>query len=439
MRRRARIAWLLLLPLAGGCSAAFDVERARELLAGPPRADTPVLSEAGAAVLPAPGGLRATSGQLRSVPLVWDALLAPGTAGYVIERALSPAGPFERIAVVTEPFDTSFLDEGVDLVRKAPEAVGQSGLGDGATYHYRVRGYDASGRVSSAAAAVAAATTAAPPAPPEGLRAVSQLPRKVALAWRASEDPLVGSYVVYRSPSATGRFHPVAKLPGRHRSTFVDRELADLRVFYYRVASVNAAGGEGPPSDAVRGVTKADPLPPTALRVAAQQLGVNVIAWEPNVERDVARYRLLRERADDGGRREAVAEAPGDATRAEDRTAQPGERVVYFLEAVDADGLASAPSPGLEVASRGYEAEARTEGGAVVLTWSAPDVDALRGVRIEREGLMGRSSLGLEASGRFVDRDVRPGGRYRYVLVGERADGSELAPSPTLEVAVPGP
>jgi fibronectin type 3 domain-containing protein len=433
---RAAAAVLLVAALAlGACSTALDVERARELLAGPPREDIPVLTEAGANVLPAPEGVRATSGQLRTVPLVWDALVA-GASGYVIERALGPAAPFERIAVVTDPFDTSFVDEGVDLVRKAPQASGTTGLGDGATYHYRLRAYDSARRISASASAVVAATTAAPPAPPEGLRAVSQLPRKVALAWSASDDPLVVAYNVYRSPSATGAFHSVAKREGRHRVTYVDRDLADLRVFYYRVASLNAAGGEGPPSEPVRGVTKADPLPPVALRVEAQRLGRNVLAWDPNVERDVARYRVLRRRNEGAG--EVVAEVPAGATRVEDAAVGPDEVVSYVLEAVDADGLASAPSPPLLVISAGYVAQAVADGGAVTLTWRDRADEGFPSVRVEREGLVGRTVLGRESGGRFVDRDVKPGGRYGYVLFYERADGSEAAPSPRIEVAVPG-
>jgi hypothetical protein len=59
-----------------GCAAAFDVERAREWFRSDDAPEPPVLSEAPPARLGAVEGLRTVSGELRSVPLRWDPVLA---------------------------------------------------------------------------------------------------------------------------------------------------------------------------------------------------------------------------------------------------------------------------------------------------------------------------------------------------------------------------
>jgi fibronectin type 3 domain-containing protein len=263
--------------------------------------------------------------------------------GYVIERALDAGGPFERIAVVTETYDSSYVDRGFDLARKSPLTGSDPGLGDGARYFYRLRAYDSSEHLSATASEVVTASTAARPSPPAEVRAYSQLPRRIGLAWRASDDPHVQSYVVERSPSAKGPFDVVGHVPGRHRTTFVDRNLGDLRVFYYRVAAVSAAGAEGPASEPVRALTKAEPLPPAGLRISRAGGGID-LAWEPNAERDVARYRIQRKL--DGESFEDLGSAA--VPHFHDGSPPAGTSLSYRVIAVDADNLESAPSAAVE-------------------------------------------------------------------------------------------
>ena len=124
----------------------------------------------------------------------------------------------------------------------------------------------------------------------------------------------------------------------------------DLRVLYYRLRSVNRFGGESEMTEPVRAVTKAEPLPPIGLAVAESHVGRLRLNWEPNVESDIAHYLVLRmTRGTDAWNAEhSVAEVAASATEWVDRKIGCGERVRYRLRAVDADGLASAPSLPLE-------------------------------------------------------------------------------------------
>ncbi len=340
MRGSAALATVALL-LAGCAGSSFDLGGAGRALRGHPPPPSPLLVESPAAELPGPTGIRATRGELREIAVAWDPVLAGQVSGYVVERSLTENGGFLRVAVLGDRFETGLLDRGFDLAPKSPATEGEPGLGDGATYYYRVRTFDAQGHISSAASGVAAGRTAPRPDPPEGLRIVSRLPRKVALGWRPSSDPTVKGYVILRSPGAAGPFEPIAELDGRHRTHYVDRGLGDLHVFYYQVRAVNAAGAEGAPGEPVQGLTKPDPLPPMGLRITAREGSATVLAWEPNVEPDVVAYRVFRRQAgDESPELVATVKAPSTSLRDED----PGAALSYQVIAIDADGLESAPA-----------------------------------------------------------------------------------------------
>ncbi len=401
------------------CSASLDVDRARRVLRPERTPEAPPLVES-AANLPPPEGLRATSGELRSVPLQWDPLLTPGVAGYAIERGLAEDGPYVRIGVVAGNATSAYLDDDADQ--------------DAALLFYRVRPFAPTGALGARASAVVSATTAPAPAPPTGLRAYSRQPREVPLAWEASSDPTVGGYVVERSPAARGPFERLVELRGRHSTVYVDRGLGDLRVFYYRVAAVNRKGGLGPSSEVVRALTKPDPLPPAGLRLAGQKLGANELAWEPNVEPDVTTYRLFRVR---GKSREQIAELPSAQTSAVDPGVGADEQTAYSLIAIDRDGLDSEPAVPLRVTSAGYGLVASARPDGVHLRWDPRPAEGYRGARVLRHGLLRTQTLGRSQDGTFVDPGVEPGSRYRYSVVLERADGTAAPPSSPVEILVP--
>ena len=433
-----RFVWLVTtLVLAGtGCQSALDTERARRFFEREPRPEVPELVEVAEdeATLPVPGGLRATAGLLRRVPLRWDPVLDGDVAGYVVERAPGPEAAFQRVAVLPGRFRTLWIDEGSDLSAKPDRAAATPGLGDGASFRYRVRAFDSAGRLASPPSDPLTVTTAALPAPPEVLQVFSHLPRRVALAWEPSPDSTTAGYVVLRSPTTRGDFLPVGRVEGRFHTIFQDRNLGPLRVFYYQVASVNQAGAQGPPTPAERAVTKPEPLPPAGLALAAREVGRNVLTWRPNVEVDLAGYRLLRRRA--GTEEwEEVATLDAGTTQVEDTAVAAGERIHYAVVAFDRDGLESEPSEPLEVESRAWGLRADRVGRDVHLRWDAEAQAPFESTRILLEGLRTRE-LGRVPSEGFVDR-APPAGRRRYRILGVRPDGAESPASATVEIRVP--
>jgi hypothetical protein len=447
MRFLAGALCIALLSTATGCSQVFDFERAKRMLRRSPPPTAPALFASALADLPAPHGLRATSGELRQVPLRWEPLLAGDIAGYVIERSDSREGPFDQLATLAGRLTTTHID----ACAPPPPVPAGSGRGgradlaavsavpepvDGVTCFYRVRAFSATGHLGAVASEVVAATTAPPPAAPEDVRTYSHQPRMVPLSWRASEDPTVIGYRVERSPTSRGPFEEIARIAGRHRSTYADRGLGELRVFYYRVASVNADGGVGAGSEAVLAVTKPEPLPPLGLHVASRHLGANRIAWQPNVEHDVTAYRLLRIRAD-ADAPELVTTVIAPATEAEDASVAAGEQLSYTVVAIDSDDLKSAPAEPLVVVGETYDLQASARADGIHLQWKARSDEGYHGARVVREGRLRDREFQVLGTGRWIDTDVKPGRRYRYRVILVRPDGSVAPRSAPVEIRVP--
>ncbi len=382
--------------------------------------------------LPAPQGLRASSGELREIPLRWDPLLEDDVRGYALERAPEREGPFERIAVSDGLTATVHVDRGAPAQRGRRSRRGT--LEDGVTLFYRVRAFRRDGRLGSASEVVAA-TTAPLPDAPEQLRAWSHRPREVPLAWEPSTASHVTGYVVERSPDAEGPFTEVARSDDRWQTTWVDRGLGDLRVFYYRVAAITEAGARGREAEPVRAVTKPEPLPPIGLRVKEQRLGENRLSWEPNVEADLTGYRLLRTR-EGADAPERLADVGAEAA-AVDADVGAGERVSYQLVAVDRDGLESALSTPVRVESEDYDLTATVREDGIQLAWKARPEEGYVRTRVMLDGWLSSRELAVVTEPTFVHADARPGRSYRYRVVLETDEGAAAPASNPVEIRVP--
>jgi hypothetical protein len=368
-----------------------------------------VLSPGDTTQLGAPEGLRASTGEYRVIPLKWDPVLSGDVGGYLIERSETRGGPFEPMAIIEGRGQLAYIDGA------------NESLGDGTTRYYQVRAFDT--------------TTAHLPDPPERILAYSRQPREIPLSWQAVQGVSVGGYRIERSPSEQGPFEKVAEFEGRHTTSYVDSGLGDLRVFYYRVRTLNLGQAAGEASAPVRAVTKPAPLPPLGLYVADQELGVNVLRWGANVEEDLVEYQLFRAAA--GDPEQLVAAVPVDELEARDPDVGAQEELVYTVRVLDRDGLMSTDSLPTSVTGDGYEARATFTGEGVYLEWNPRAEEGFVDALVERRGWLEPSRVYRSSSGSLLDEEVTPGRRYEYVVSLERLDGNRAPASRPIEIQLP--
>ena len=183
----------------------------RELIVkGVPAAET--------AVPAAPPTLTANPGN-QGVSLSWSA--APGAASYNVYRGTTPGGE-SATPVATNITGTTYND---------------TGLTNGTTYYYVVKGVNAVG-VGAASPEASANPHLAAPAAPTNLAATNQY-QAVQLTWTAA--PFATSYNVYRGTTAGGEAAtPIAT--GVAGTTFNDTTVVGGTTYYYKVTGVNTAG-----------------------------------------------------------------------------------------------------------------------------------------------------------------------------------------------------
>ncbi len=297
-----------------------------------------------------PEAIRVTSTEDRSISLAWNPVLIGDIAGYVIARSEQAQGPFAIVGRTKSRFGTVYSDDG----------DGPGSLGDGRTYFYRIHPVDSQGQMSRSHA-FTSATTQSPPDTPTGLNVYSNLPRRAVLTWEPIQHWTVSGYGAYRAPTVAGPWEKVATVFGRVRAVYEDHVPGDLRVMYYRITAINRFGGESEMSEPVRAVTKAEPLPPIDLSVSERKLGSVGLRWAANIERDLESYEIwrLKTEGEAWSEPEHLASVPATATAFTDTTVGCGEPVQYRLRAIDADGLISDYSGGLEL--RGQDLGLRLE------------------------------------------------------------------------------
>ena len=386
-----------------------------------------------------PEGLRVTGSEDRQIDLAWDPVLVSDIAGYAVLRAEDPLQGFELVGRTGSRFDTVYADRG-----KTDEQ-----LGDGNTYHYRIHPYDPAGRVSRSHAYISATTEAAPEVP-TGVRTYSNLPRRIVVVWDPNEPRATTGYTILRSPTEAGPFEPVGLVEGRVATIYEDPVPGDLRVMYYRVAARNRFGGEGEASEPVRGVTKAEPLPPIGLAIEERRLGGIGLRWDANVEGDLTTYEVWRaERDDDGWHAERfVGEVGASSTLFRDSEVGCGQSLRYRVRALDRDGLTSGYSDPLEATGEAIDLRARPLPGAVELRWSPAHARAWPDAQIFEVRTVLPDRLLDTVRGRTRARigDLAPGRHRLAVVLTSRppegavggADPVE-APACKIDVGIPAP
>lgn len=189
------------------------------------------------------------------------------------------------------------------------------------------------GAVMDSGSAVTHQPDGGPPTAPTALTATAEDAARVALTWSpATDDVAVTGYRIYRDG---------ALLTGiGQATTHTDPTVTPTGTYCYQVTAVDGAGNESPPSEPATVTTPADTVAPTApAGVSAQPTTSTTVAlaWSPGTDNvAVTGYTVYRDGA-------PVATTTG--TSYADTGLTPGTSYGYAVDAYDAAGNRSPPTP----------------------------------------------------------------------------------------------
>lgn len=258
-----------------------------------------------------------------------------GCAGYVVERALLPGGPFE--ALTPDGLDADTL------------AYADRRLRPGTAYVYRLRAMGPQGDLGPPSRQVVAQPLGAA-APPrvEGLQAESGRTR-VHLAWQPVVAAVAGYYVERRNEGGEAW----ARLTPRPQpEPFYDdyAVAADGGRLHYRVSAVgfDSRIGRSSAEAAVERPDRLAPPPPHITRIDGAGGRVRIEFAAAGTAEDSRQFLVLR--GETPAAEVVLGEPlPGSARQYEDAYVEAGQSYWYRLVAVDGQGNRSEPGPAVVV------------------------------------------------------------------------------------------
>lgn len=271
-----------------------------------------------------PDNLTATLNSERGrVKLGWSP--ARGASKVWLERAPSPEGPWNRIGGDLESGSTGYLD----LLTSGP-------------WFYRVQAVNTLYTGGWSQTVMGSPLPYPPLSPPQNILSVNQAAgTEIVLTW--DEVNQAAGYRVYRSREEEGLYVDVS---GPLTATsWTNTGITAGTIWYYKIASLNAANLDGPLSSAVNNHNS---LPAPAAVMASDGTLINKVAvlWTSVPSAD--HYRVYRAGAQDGVSLCISPRIPASQTQFMDETPLPGSgwyRVVAF-DAAGTPGIASVADSG---------------------------------------------------------------------------------------------
>ncbi len=330
-------------------------------------------------------GLTGRSGEVRCVPLKWNASPESDIIEYHIFCSRNESEPFEKIAVIEGRTVTEFLHGGNN----------PGDLEDEATYLYQVRAVNFVGSVSDAGGVVKVVTRGVPPEG-QGVEVKSGMPREVLITWNLSEDKCVKGYEIWRCLEGSDDWQQIKILENDKISRYLDRgdeddpeelgALIDGTNYSYRVIAYNIGNVRSSASPPVSAKTKLIPVTPSGLTASSGLAGVIKLQWNSNPESDIKEYQVQSSSKENRGFRDlcSVGTSGQPVVKVEDSDLKVSVARYYRVKAIAVDRLESEWSPAVSGVTKALPEPPASltlagEGElSAHLTWSAPpqkDID----------------------------------------------------------------
>ncbi|MDD5051593.1 MAG: hypothetical protein PHO27_02540 [Sulfuricurvum sp.] len=365
---------------------------------------------------------------ITSAAFEWKPVEDPRVAGYYIYRD-TPNGEdkkLHRIATIDSRFATHFVD---------------NDLKSATQYQYRFSTFTKEGTESVGSETLNVATQPMI-APISFFQSVGNMPRSAKLLWRPHPNGKINSYIIERQDAGDQKWNEIATITGRLNAEFIDRDLKDAHVYYYRIKAVTFDKLVTEPSETAKVVTK--PLPPEIKNITATNNIPHAITltWEPTTISDLSHYNIYRSSTSNGT---FAYHVKLETTTFTDSINEDGKLYFYKVTAVDKDGLES-PLP--LITSQGSTLakpltpvayEGKIVNKAVDLKWSNSDPRTVSYtvIKTTKTSWITRESLEINniSDTTFHDADIKADVPYMYEIMSVDKNGIRSVPTAPVELS----
>ena len=263
--------------------------------------------------------LKAITGLPNRVKLIWRPHPSQRVKSYIIERNEFSSPKWDVIATIDGRLNAEYIDRG---------------LKDNRVFRYRVKVKTYDGLISRPSKIVEAGTKPLP-LTIKGLRASSDIPKKIVLTWEPTNDKDFAYYKVYRAINPLLFYSYVAKTKEAKYEDLINDNGAD---YYYFVTMVDKDGLESPrQTTPVAGATLA--IPASVYVTSSSHDGRSIhISWKTKDNRAV-KFNVIKEYK---GKKKIFTGIKENSFT--DNDVARGVEYTYKIVAIDKYGLASKES-----------------------------------------------------------------------------------------------
>ncbi|MDD4854965.1 MAG: hypothetical protein PHQ22_09205 [Sulfuricurvum sp.] len=376
--------------------------------------------------LPVPS-LNGSLSDINTIAFEWKAITDPNVSGYNIYRS-SPAESnqtLSRIATINSRFATHYVDE-----KLTPNTQ----------YLYR---FTSSGKeyIESNGSEMMTVSTLPMIAPVSFFQSVGNMPRSAKLLWRPHPNTRINGYIIDRLNVNDQKWAEIKTIEGRLNAEYIDRDLKDGQVYYYRVRAITFDKLSTEPSETAKLVTK--PLPAEVKNITATTNLPKAIAlkWEASKLEDLSHYNIYRSASSNGNYEYRVKLTETTFT---DTTKEDGEPFYYKITAVDKDGLESPMgsliTQGISLAKPhapiAYDGKVYANGVDLQWTNDDPRVISYTVIKTTKISWINRESVEINniKEFKFHDSSIKPNTGYIYEVMGVDKDGIRSLPTQGIEL-----
>jgi uncharacterized protein len=352
----------------------------------------------------------------------WKSMEDPRVSGYYVYRSSqsNEDQKLQRIATIDSRFATHFVDEHL-----VPNTQYQ--------YRFSSKG---KGNTESPASETISVSTLPMIAPVSFFQSIGNMPRSAKLLWRPHPNAKINSYIIDRLNVNDQKWSEIATITGRLNAEFIDRDLKDGQIYYYRVRAVTFDKLITEPSETSKLVTK--PLPAEIKNITATSDLPKAIAlsWEPSTINDLNHYNIYRSNTSNGTYAYHVKLNEPKFT---DVIKEDGEVFFYKITAVDKDDLESPQSAPIVQGSSLIKPKTPTSfdgkigPNGVDLTWVNTDPRAVSYtvIKTTKKSWVDRVTVEINSitDTKFHDGDIKPNIEYLYEVISLDKDGIRSLPA----------